>query len=63
MECSKTPQMDKLGRPYGSENPTSSWVLGAIKRRNDDIMYSYNASSCTLIYDKGAKVEDGLLIF
>ena len=49
--------MDKLGIPYGSENPTDSRVLGTSKHRNDVMIYSSNASICTLRYAKGVKVE------
>ena len=51
-----------LGRPYGSENPTASGVLGASELRNDAIMYSVNAPSRTLRYSKGVKVEYDLQI-
>ena len=50
--------MDKLVSPYGYGSPIDSEVLGAGKCRNDAIMYSYNASSRTLIDTMDNKFED-----
>ena len=49
--------MDAFGILYGSKNPTASGVIGAGELRKDAMMYSDNASSCKLSYDKGVKVE------
>ena len=42
LEWTGTPQMDRLGRPYVSERPTASGILGAGKLRNDAMMNSAN---------------------
>ena len=55
--------MDMLFSPQGSENPTSIVVLGAVNLRNDAMIYSTSASSCTLSDDNGVKVEADLQIF
>ena len=57
MEWTGTLQMDAFGILYGSKNPTASGVIGAGELRKDAMMYSDNASSCKLSYDKGVKVE------
>ena len=52
--------MGKFGIPYVSESPTTSGVLGARYLSNDAMMYYFNASSCTLRYAKGVRVESNL---
>ena len=49
--------MDKIGSLYGSKNPTTSAVLCDGVLRNDAMIYSSNASICTLRDAKGVKVE------
>ena len=49
--------MDKLGSPYEYKNPTASEVFDAGDCNIDAMMYYTNASSCTLRYYKGDKVE------
>ena len=55
--------MDFFFSPQGSENPTSIVVLGAVNLRNDAMIYSTSASSCTLSDANGVKVEADLPIF
>ena len=40
--------MDKLGSPYGPENPTAIGVLGSGESNNDAMMYYIIKSSHTL---------------
>ena len=49
--------MYTLGRPYGSENPTNSGVIGASNIRKDAMMYSANALSRKLRDNKGVRFE------
>ena len=49
--------MYTLGRPYGSENPTHSGVIGAINLSKDAMMYSANSLSRKLSDNKGVKFE------
>ena len=57
LDWNGTPQMDTLGSPYGSDNPTASGVLGSVKLSNYVMMYSVNVSSLMLRYDKGVMFE------
>ena len=52
-----TAQMDKLGSPYGYDNPTTIRFIGGGKLSNDSMMYSTNASSNTLRDAEGIKFE------
>ena len=54
--------MDMIFIPQGSENPTAIVVIGALKLRNDAMIYSTSASSCTLSDANGVKVEADLPI-
>ena len=64
MEWTGTLKMDTLGSLYGSDNPTTSGVLCAGELINDAMMYSDNASSCTLSDAKCVKAEaDPPLLF
>ena len=49
--------MGMIFSPQGSKNPTAIVVLGTVKLRNDAMIYSTSASSCTLSDANGVKVE------
>ena len=49
--------MYTLGRPYGSENPTNSGVIGASNIKKGAMMYSDNALSRKLSDNKGVRFE------
>ena len=57
------PCMDTLYSQYVYENPTTSAVLGDDELTNDSMMYSVNASSFTLRYSKGVRVESNIQLF
>ena len=51
------PQINMLGSPSRSVNPTAIGVLGAVNLRNDAMMYCANTTSRTLRDARGIKVE------
>ena len=60
LEWVGNPRVDKLGNPWGSENPTAIVFFVASESINDAIICFASASSCMLNYFSGVKVDADL---